>query len=1411
MQWRISGYIILFAVNVLFGQTYIVKFKQATRDSANTFLLVQQSLNNIKTIVAQPNTFTIQPLSPSIPSNKSSFPWQQYSIIRFSQQPSDDVIRSISSNPSVEFINPSNQYRTYTVPNDSAYHSQWNLRQIGIASLWESGLINASLPSVTVGVIDTGIDDDHPDLTNTIALNTGEMGNGKENNRIDDDGNGFIDDWRGYDFVDGESEDVGDWNERDNDPTDENGHGTAVSGIIGAQSNNIIGLTGIFPVKILPMRAFGKNGNGSDIDIAIAVVYAVDNGADVINMSFGDVVSSTLLHDAIRYAYSKNVILVASSGNDGSSNPHYPSDFSEVISTGSVNPFNVRSFFSSNSPSLDIMAPGEQIVTTVLGGGYTGQFSGTSAAAPHISGISALMKSFEKKKKVTNASYVELSNEEIRGILLNTADDAGENGWDASYASGIVNIVKAIQAISGSTVSIHSPMLDDIITQNSIPLVITAFTPYLQSVQMFFGEGNNPSQWTLIKSIPNKIFIRDTFSILDVSFFKTNDYQLRLVVKNSKGNDLEFRQRIVINQNNPKVLSFRFRDSVIIGNEFGALIEAEIDRKCTGMIYYRKVGENQYQTKKSIGVQLHHSFVLSSNDLDPSIQYEFFCLFTENSIEKRVIRFPLSSIVGFDHFQTKISPLSIATTGFDKKSYSLPKGFLLNQVQNLGIPNIVLNTYNENNDFGTVKLFQFKGNQFEVRDSSVRSWVPRSFITNPVENYTALLVQDRGTSSLQSIDLNLGKYFEKSPLWTDSTDIWASQMVDLDGDNQQEIIARSSSEFLIYKNLGNKKFSLVSRLSNPSNALFGEARNQFGPPRSIVGDFTNSGRKEIVFADNDGDVVMYRQTVANSLNFEIGGIDSSDLYEMSDYITSGDFNGDGILDFAVAGHSSLDWNEDREYSAPVWTIRVFSHLPTDIVGKVSKIWEQHFFGVKSGTGYDNGLVGGKLRKSDSKDALFISLNPQLYIFVWNEVKKTFESKWMHSSQSNSVIVYDFDGDSTNDLGFHTNGKTEFWSEQNITAVQSPFGLTALPLSVSKIKLRWSSFATNHKIFRGLNKDTLNLVSLVAGTEWIDSTVSTNNQYFYAVSAVNGGESSRSNIVSVTPHIAPKILSVSQASRFQLSIELSSDVTSENILSSIFLIDSILESSSVVWKSSRILLATFPTTITAGNHVLNIRQLTDASGMSGDTVQHFLFTSTLQNDDLFFVRSSNLLSKNKIQIEFNGQPDFTIAKNSSYYSVHTIARQFFVSSVDSIQPQSVVLNFSTGTNLSELALRIEIVIGEQITSVLGKQLNGGKGQVVSIAQETESINNIAVYPNPVKNNQRISFANIPANCKITIYTPDGERIKTIEEKTTTEGASWNLRNESGNLVSTGIYLYRVEQFNAANEVHNTTIGKFAVIR
>ena len=234
--------------------------------------------------------------------------------------------------------------------NDPLYNEQWAIDYINIPKGWS--MIEGELQEITVAVIDTGVCMEHEDLVGLVLP--------------------------GYDFFD-----------NDDDPDDVFGHGCGVAGVIGAHINNAIGMAGTAPnVKILPVRVLGPRGSGSAATVAAGIVYAADNGADVINLSLGSAIPSKVQEDAVNYAISKGVVVVASAGNSGGSQPGYPANFPGVFSVGALDPDGSPSSFSNRGGK--VWGPGRDIMTLDLNNGYR-KMSGTSFSGPYVAGVVALV------------------------------------------------------------------------------------------------------------------------------------------------------------------------------------------------------------------------------------------------------------------------------------------------------------------------------------------------------------------------------------------------------------------------------------------------------------------------------------------------------------------------------------------------------------------------------------------------------------------------------------------------------------------------------------------------------------------------------------------------------------------------------------------------------------------------------------------------------------------------------------------------------------------------------------------------------------------------------------------------------------------------------------------------------------
>ncbi|MGA7936347.1 MAG: S8 family serine peptidase [Kovacikia sp.] len=277
---------------------------------------------------------------------------------------------------------------------------QWDLDQITAPEVWAKGYTGQG---VTVAVVDTGVDYTHPDLDANIWTNSREIaGNG-----IDDDGNGYIDDVRGWDFV-----------ENDNVPLDADSHGTHVSGTISAE-NNGIGMTGVaYGAKIMPVRVLDANGTGTNDNVAAGIRYAANNGARVINLSLGGGGYSAAVAAAVQYAYQKGAIVVMASGNAGASSPDFPANLANQwgIAVGAVDINQKLASFSNDAGSSTLnylVAPGKNIYSTIPNNRYA-YFDGTSMATPHVAGVVALMLS--ANPSLTPAQVIQ--------ILTSTANTA---------------------------------------------------------------------------------------------------------------------------------------------------------------------------------------------------------------------------------------------------------------------------------------------------------------------------------------------------------------------------------------------------------------------------------------------------------------------------------------------------------------------------------------------------------------------------------------------------------------------------------------------------------------------------------------------------------------------------------------------------------------------------------------------------------------------------------------------------------------------------------------------------------------------------------------------------------------------------------------------------------------------------
>lgn len=318
------------------------------------------------------------------------------------------LVEALSQDPAVAYAEESQlvQAEEAELPNDPNLAKQYSLK---ITKALEAWAIQPGQKGTVVAIVDSGIDLTHPDLAAKIHPES-------------------------YNVLD-----------KSNKPADDHGHGTHCAGIAAAIANNNEGIAGAAPgVGLMSVKVLDAKGGGNDATIAEGVVYAADHGAKVISMSLGLYKRSKLIEDALTYAQKKDVLLVASAGNNNTENdhatkPHLPSTHPGVVEVAATDDKDAKAKFSNFGKTVSVAAPGVNIFSTLptysVGRELRyGMMSGTSMAAPFVAGVAGLVRS----------AFPKLTQAEVKAKLEASVDDLGTPGFDPIFGHGRINVLKAV-------------------------------------------------------------------------------------------------------------------------------------------------------------------------------------------------------------------------------------------------------------------------------------------------------------------------------------------------------------------------------------------------------------------------------------------------------------------------------------------------------------------------------------------------------------------------------------------------------------------------------------------------------------------------------------------------------------------------------------------------------------------------------------------------------------------------------------------------------------------------------------------------------------------------------------------------------------------------------------------------------
>ena len=448
------------------------------------------------------------------------------------------IAKEYARDSSVEYAHPNYILELAAVPNDPNYNQQWAHQNMNSETGWS---LETGVQNVVIAIVDTGVDWDHPDLSANIWSNAGEI----PGNSIDDDSNGFVDDIRGWDFVDAidpeddsfaVGEDIG---PPDNDPMDFYGHGSMVAGAAASVGNNSAGGTGVaWNCSIMPLRVGAAERDSGNAYIILswmtqAVYYAGNNGAEVICLALVDNNWPSSLKDALDLAYSQGAVIVGAAGNEGSNGAVYPAAYPKVIGVAATDQNDQRAIWGTAEPPLyhrsesnfgagiSVAAPGTAIYSTAFNNNY-GFAHGTSMSTGLVCGLAGLIRSH----------HPALSNVEVMKVIYSTTDPVIS---DKYIGTGRINVYRALQISSVPIAEITAPAMEEMIAVN-YAVTGSAGGANFSSYFLKYGKRFYPDTWETIitGTTPVDNGVLGTWKIDNIT--DNLPYTLRLTVYDTSGN-----------------------------------------------------------------------------------------------------------------------------------------------------------------------------------------------------------------------------------------------------------------------------------------------------------------------------------------------------------------------------------------------------------------------------------------------------------------------------------------------------------------------------------------------------------------------------------------------------------------------------------------------------------------------------------------------------------------------------------------------------------------------------------------------------------------------------------------------------------------------------------------------------------
>ncbi len=1318
----------------------------------------------------------------------------------------DSLENVLAADPNVEWVTRNYIYDTNSlddgfIPNDSLFSEEWWLDRISAPLAWE---ISQGDTTIVIGIIDTGVDYLHPDIAPNLWHNWADA----DSDGVDDDNNGFIDDVIGWDFVDAPTLPAyGDHLVRDNDPMDEpggiaSGHGTYVTGIASAATDNELCVASIgFHCRIMCLRAGNTDGNLEEDDIAAALLYGAVNGASVINMSFGDVVASPLLREAVMLANEAGVVLAASAGNQGSfpQRIHYPSGYAEVISVGATDRYDRRADFSNYGPMVDVMAPGDQILSTILGGncGEWTYSSGTSYASPMVCGVAGLIRSVNPQ----------LSPADVAQVITSTADDIGSEGWDPPTVHGRVNARRAVeQAQYGSDVvaRIRSPRIDQGMSAD-FTVSGEAWGAVFDHYELSHGIGENPDEW-ISDVISSDRHYGDVLGTVTLPAVDTV-LIVRLEAVGTNGFYSVDNVHVFVQRAAPRIdtmWTLRMLDY----DTYGDLVQVRSNQVTTAsFILTNAAGDS---LREDFGyVSDTHAGTLSLRN-HPGAWTAWVRL------ENRAGLVTVS-----DSFAFEISEPPFTTNLWERTTTNLPNGFIGPFTTDYDcdhLPEVWVQPTSGEFTSDYLQPFKWDGSQF------VPAYV----------NYPVNIPQATGDADGDSLIEIMARFGQSTIIWEqmaacgvpnnvvllDSASFIGAGFVTVDSaSGRQEILARVE---ITVNNLTRQRFVLFDVQDDyalvPTDTLPNttSGSNDLGPPVVLSGDLDQDGLLDFVFGDYDGDVIFCERSNGHT---EQRWTTRLPINDATSWLGQGDLNGDGTLELIAGCRSNAGGGSESQRRAQHWEYFIFSRAGDNNFIATDSIF---ILGNENVSSHHASVTVADV-DADGRGDILISAYPDYYIITYDQSSGRYLPRWYYTpSESNTSLVVDLDGDGVNDI-LVADGESVLRIEAASASGQRPappLHLSGEPLNATTVFLQWYSVpaADSYFVYRAVAIPDFQRIAVATDTFAVIGLLPQDSAFVYTVTTVDRAypipESVQSNFVTLAANSPPTLDDTAQfVEPHHVRLRFSEPMGESALAQWNYRLDgSVIPDVILGDEGNRAIVLAFTHGLTDGWHTLTVRDLRDAQNSllpaEEDTVVFNVVRVQTEGPHVLSHRIIGGPSASQVEISFSEPMSVTVLDAANYQmdaphhvtDVHDLA-------TDHSRVQ-VMLDPRYPVGALDLPARLRL---RNLTNASGAPMDTSAGRAdLVLGGAAESIADIFVYPNPYRGagpngEQVVVFAGLPEQATIRIFTIQGTLVRRLDHQNSTGAARWDLTNDQGEAVASGVYLY------SAVSSGETVRGKFAIMR